>query len=218
MTEKQVQQQLAAGFKGERVGLRRYPACVADAAKFSPKLELTRIPVGPLALKRLQSAKRAAAGEKPATEQPLEAKRAQRESPPQCHSPVIVSYPLSESLQRAIATAMKRRRKDQRTTTRRRKGQRSRPLARKKYTLPTQQAEPLKQQGQGQQGNGPPKEIEEMQCSEPSVSEPSMSKPSVSDPVMEIVHGNFGTTANDNKMEIQPDAVLQVSKGLIPNN
>ena len=234
MTEEQVRRQSAVGFKGEyvacwfvsrlpmtsthSVGGRCFPLSLGEAARFSPRLELTKVSVGPLTLKRFQRSLVCASAsgvEKTAVEPPepslvcasvAGAQKARVEpleqSPPR-HSPMIVSYRLSEKLQRAIANAMKRRRKGLQATSRRNKGQHSKSLARRRRKLPNRvlaTEQPVRE-------SKPAKETTstgEIECSDEGVS----------DALMDVVPGHNADGASASNMEIQPDTVcvLQVRK------
>ena len=81
---------------------------MVGAAKFSPKLELTKVHVAPVAWRRLQRTTRSQA----MSDRPAEQAMEQREESSERYCPLIVSFPLTVSLQQFIAKALKKRKKE----------------------------------------------------------------------------------------------------------
>ena len=109
------------------------------AARFTPKLELTKIHVAPVTWRRLKATTRFEVSDDHAKEAPEES------SSTRSSESVIVSYPLTESLQRFIAKAMRRRREQQLASPKRSRNAGARRVPRERSVLSRKKINPRQQ-------------------------------------------------------------------------
>ena len=109
------------------------------AARFTPKLELTKIHVAPVTWRRLKATTSFDVSDDHAKEAPEES------SSTRSSESVIVSYPLTESLQRFIAKAMRRRREQQLASPKRSRNTGARRAPRERSVISRKKLNPRQQ-------------------------------------------------------------------------